>query len=143
MSSRRRVGAFGRSRISPMGLLQGGSILAADAAANTPSGRGPRRTRNRLLRFLVAAGLASRLPDAVDGDDVLLLGGVEYDHALRRAASDADAGDRHPDELPAVSHQHELVALFHRERDDQRAVARIDRHGDDAFAAAPGNAVLE
>ena len=56
---------------------------------------------------------------------------------------DADARDRHADELAAVGHQHDLVAVLHRERSDERAVAGVDRHGDDAFAAAPGDAIFE
>src|ERR1700676_677723 len=32
--------------------------------------------------------------DALDRDHALALGGIEYDHALRRAAGDADAVDR-------------------------------------------------
>ncbi len=49
----------------------------------------------------------------------------------------------HADELPAVGHQHEPVALLHRERRHERAVAGVDRHGDNAFAAATGDAIFE
>ena len=63
-------------------------------------------------------------------------------HALRAAADDADVVDRHADDLAAVGDQHDLVAVLDREGGDQRAVPLVDRHGDDAFAAAPGDPVL-
>ncbi len=58
---------------------------------------------------------------------LLIVGGVEHDHALRRAAGDADAVDRRADELAAVGDQHELVGLFHRERRDELADLLLDR----------------
>ena len=106
-------------------------------------GLAPEVNRAYASGLLVASGLAARLANAVDPNHVLLIRGVEHDHALRRPAGDANAGDRHSNQLPAVRHQHEFVACFHRERGDKRAVARVDRHGDDAFAAAPGNAIFE
>src|SRR3984893_1284545 len=73
---------------------------------------------------------------------LLALAGREHDDALRRAAGDADAVDRAADQLAAVGDQHDLVAFFDRERRHQAAVLLGDRHGDDAFAAAAGGAVL-
>src|SRR5262245_24365108 len=67
------------------------------------------------LRLSVAVALVL-LAQALDRDHLLVLGGVEHDHPLRRAAGDADAVDARADELPAVRHQHDLVALLHRER---------------------------
>ena len=78
----------------------------------------------------------------LDRHDALVFGGVEHDHALRAAAGDTDAVDRAADELAAVGDKHDLVALLDGEGRDERAVARIHRHGDDAFAAASGGAVF-
>jgi hypothetical protein len=49
------------------------------------------------------------LADVLDRDHVLVLGGVEHDHALGGAAGDADAFDRAADQLALVGHQHDLV----------------------------------
>src|SRR5262249_29631382 len=83
------------------------------------------------------------LADMLDRDHVLVLGGVEYDHALGGAAGDADVLDRAADELALVGDQHDLVGILHREGGDELAVAAVDAHGDDAFTAATGGAVLE
>src|SRR5689334_9127250 len=82
------------------------------------------------------------LREALDRDDALALGGVEHDHALRGAAGNSDAVDRAADQLAAIGHQHDLVALLDRERGDDAAVALGHVHRDDAFAAAAGGAVL-
>ena len=58
------------------------------------------------------------------------------------APGDAHVIDRAPDQLAAVRDQHDLVAFLHREGGHQAAVALIDDHGGDAFAAAAGDAVL-
>src|SRR5689334_16598508 len=75
------------------------------------------------------------------------IGRVKDGHALRRAADDADTVlgtgiDRHADHLTTIGHQHDLVAVFHRERADQRAIALVHRHRDDALTAAAGDPVL-
>src|SRR6185437_6521311 len=93
-----------------------------------------------LARFVV---LALGLAHPADRHDALLGAGVEDDHALGRPPGDSDPRDWNADELPAVGHQHDFVALLHRERGDERAVAVIDRHGDDTLAAAPSDAILE
>src|SRR5690242_21247235 len=82
------------------------------------------------------------LADVLDRDDVFVIGGIEHDHALRRAAGDANVLDRTADQLALVGDQHDLVAVLHGERRDQLAVAVVDAHRDDAFAAAAGGAVL-
>src|SRR5437016_6109139 len=81
------------------------------------------------------------LADALDRHHLLILVGVEHDHALGRAAGDADALDAGADELAAVGDQHDLVGVLDRERPDDAAGLGCDRHGDNAFAAAPGGAV--
>src|SRR6266508_1432691 len=82
------------------------------------------------------------LADPLDRHHALVLGGGEHDHALGRAPGDADAVDRAADELAAVGDQHDLVGLLHREGRDHAAGLTGQRHGDDAFAAAAGGAVL-
>jgi len=62
-------------------------------------GEGAEASVPRFARlFVFALGLG----DAFDRDDALLLGGVEDDDALRGAAGDADAADRHANELAAI-----------------------------------------
>src|ERR1700726_608221 len=78
----------------------------------------------------------------LDRRHLLALAGREHDDALRRAAGDADAVDRAADQLAAVGDQHDLVGFLDRERRHQAPVLFGDRHGDDAFAAAAGGAVL-
>src|ERR1700686_5051885 len=85
----------------------------------------------------------SVLADVLDRHHMLVLGGVEYDHALGRAAGDPDALDRAADQLALVSHQHDLVGVLDRKRCDELAVAAVHRHRDDALAAAPGGPVFE
>src|SRR5262249_51273371 len=60
------------------------------------------------------AVLVAFLADALDRDHLLVVGGVEHDHALRRPAGDADAFDPGADQLAAVGHQHQLVLLLDR-----------------------------
>src|SRR5215813_14851657 len=86
--------------------------------------------------------LLAFLADPLDRHHLLVLGGVEHDHALGRAAGDADAFDAGADELAAVGHQHQLILVLDRERGDHAAGIAGHRHGDNAFAAAPGGAVL-
>src|SRR4029077_21132811 len=81
--------------------------------------------------------------DMLDGDEVLVLGGIEHDDALGRTAGNADVLDRTADQLALVGHQYDLVAILDRERCHQFAVALVHRHRDDAFAAAAGGAVFE
>ena len=79
--------------------------------------------------------------------------GGEHDHTLRAPARNADAVDRAADELAAVGDQHDLVGFLDRERGHQPSglpadllgalVALEHVHGDDAFAAAIGDAVFE
>src|SRR5262245_10843211 len=63
-----------------------------------------------------------------DGDDALTLLHLEQRHALGLAAGDADVVDWAADELAAIGHQHDLVALRHRERGHHFAVALGDVH---------------
>src|SRR5262249_52687402 len=82
------------------------------------------------------------LRHALDGDDLLAFLGLEYAHALRVAAGNAHVVHRHADELAGVGDQHDLVALLDGKRRNERAVARVDDHGADTFAAAAGDAVV-
>src|SRR5262245_17054133 len=59
----------------------------------------------RALSAVVVAFLA----DALDRHHLLVLVGIEHDHALRRAARYTDALDAGADELAAIGHQHDLV----------------------------------
>jgi hypothetical protein len=51
--------------------------------------------------------------------------------------------DRHANGLPGVGNQHQIVAFLDREGGDDGAVLLAHAHGDDARAAAPGDAVFE
>src|SRR3954454_21577667 len=85
------------------------------------------------VRSVPALGL---FRDVLDLDDVPILGGVGHDHALGRAAGDADAFDRATDQLALVGDQHVLISVFHLEGGHQIGVAVVDGDGHDAFAAA-------
>src|SRR5215468_5271809 len=82
------------------------------------------------------------LRHALDGDDLLAFLCLEYAHTLGVASGDAHIVHRHADELARVGNQHDLIAFFHGKRGHQRAVALIHDHGDDAFAATAGDAVV-
>src|SRR3954454_11492103 len=108
------------------------SIIASLREANCQStqGRMQRRFRNSRrscvpaiacrIASLIAISVAvlailAVIADMLDRDHVLVLGGVEHDDALGRAAGDPDALDRATDQLSLVGHQHDLVALLDRE----------------------------
>ena len=55
------------------------------------------------------------LADVLDRHHMLVLGSVEHDDTLGRAARDADALDRAADQLAPVGHQHDLVTVLDRE----------------------------
>src|SRR5204863_7573930 len=80
--------------------------------------------------------------DALDGDHLLALVGLEDAHALSVACGDAHVVHRAADQLAAVGHQHDLVAVLDREGGDEGAVAIVDDHGGEAFAATPRDPVL-
>src|ERR1700686_4771427 len=91
----------------------------------------------------VPIAVFSVLADVLDRHHMLVLGGIEHDHALSRAAGNPDALDRTADQLALVGHQHDLVGVLDRERRHQLAVAAVHRHRHDALAAAPGGPVFE
>ncbi len=97
-------------------------------------------TYGTALAIAVLAGFF--FADAFDTDDLFALSRIEDDDALRAATGDADAFDRTADQLAAIGHQHDSIAIFDRHGGDERAVTRSDRHGDNAFAAAPGDAIF-
>src|SRR5262245_20281345 len=111
------------------------AMLIPDVAALHPA-------TGSLLAVPVVAVLAVLLGEPFDRHHPFALGGAEHDDALGAATGDADAVHRAADQLAAVGHQHDLVALLDRERGDDAAVALGHVHRDDAFAAAAGGAVL-
>src|SRR5262245_30808519 len=99
------------------------------------------------LAFAAIRSVAIAVPIAVignrpDGDDMLTFARVEDAHALGGAANDRDAVYGAADHLAAIGDEHDLIRIFDRERGDQLAVALIDDHPDDAFAAAAGHPVF-
>src|SRR5262245_25436547 len=93
----------------------------------------------RAVAIATAFGL---LGEPGDGDDALALLHLEQRDALGLAAGDADVVHRAADELPAIGHQHDLIAVGDGERRDDLAVALGDVHVGDALPAAAGDAVL-
>jgi hypothetical protein len=79
---------------------------------------------------------------ALDGCNLFGSIGVEYDHALRAASGNPNVIDRAADQSASVCHEHDLVAVVDRHCGNELAVSLIDRHGDDTFAAAAGDAVF-
>src|SRR5580692_9406153 len=114
--------------------------MSAPHTCRHPEHGGYAHCRRSLPAVLVA--LLAFLGKPLHRRHLLAIAGREHDDALRRAAGDADAVDRAADQLAAVGDQHDLVGLLDRERGDDAAVLFGDRHGDDAFAAAAGGAVL-
>src|SRR5581483_6320211 len=90
--------------------------------------------------------------DALDRNDLLVFGGIEHDHALRRATGDTDPAHLGANELAGVGDKHDLVGFLDREGRDEPADLLLDLfrallsfpdiHRDDAFAAAAGDPVL-
>lgn len=81
--------------------------------------------------------------DVLDRHHVLVLGGIEHNHALGRTSGDADVLHRTADKLSRVGHQHDLVAVLDRERRNKLAVTIVNGHRDDALSAAAYGAILE
>src|SRR5665213_3874779 len=79
----------------------------------------PEATQERnapwLTTIAVAVAVFGVLADVLDRHHMLVLGGVEHDHTLGRAAGDTDALDRTADQLALVGHQHDLVRILDRE----------------------------
>src|SRR5664279_5371995 len=63
----------------------------------------------------VAIAVLGVLADVLDRHHMLILGGVEHDDALGRAARDPDTLDRTADQLALVGHQHDLIGILDRE----------------------------
>src|SRR4051794_41790850 len=68
---------------------------------------------------------------------MLVLGGVEHDDALSRAACDPDALHRTPDQLALVSHQHDLIAVLDRDEANSLPLRSFTDIGTEPFAPAP------
>src|SRR4030095_1599419 len=84
----------------------------------------------------LTAVLVALFADALDRDHALAFRGIEHDHALGRAAGNADALNACADELAAVGDQHDLILVLDRERGDHAARLGGHRHGDDPFSTA-------
>src|SRR4029077_9952696 len=67
------------------------------------------------IRARTVLAVLAVVADMLDGHHMLVLGGVEHDDALGRAAADAEATDRTADQLALVGHQHDLVRILDRE----------------------------
>src|SRR6202047_2669006 len=133
-------------------------ILTARDLAYRPASPGSAATRTRaaplsstalffalpcLARLLIVATGSILLGDPLDGADPLGGVGIEDDDSLGAASGNPNAIDRTADQLAAVCHQHDLVAILDRHRGNELAVSLVDRHRDDAFAAASGDAIFE
>ena len=77
--------------------------------------RGALLTTRAALAAVAVLAVLPVVADMLDRHHVLVLGGIEHDDALRRAAGDADVLDGAADQLPLVGHQHDLIAVLHGE----------------------------
>ena len=77
--------------------------------------RGALLTMTAALAAVAVLAVLPVVADMLDRHHVLVLGGIEHDDALRRAAGDADVLDRAADQLALVGDQHDLVAVLHGE----------------------------
>src|SRR5258708_10886676 len=81
------------------------------------------------------------LADAHGGDHALALAHIDDAHAARGASRDANSLHRTADQRAAIGHQHDLVAVPHREcRHDLAAPGHV--HQLDALAAAAGHSIF-
>ena len=104
----RRVWEFGFTPIVGTSLMVRDGAL--DRAKALPGARRP-TMRDHSASIAIFGVFA----DVLDRHHVFVVGGVEHDDALGRAAGDADALDRTADQLALVGHQHDLVAILDRE----------------------------
>src|SRR5262249_12277011 len=81
------------------------------------------------------------LADAHRRDHALALADIDDAHAAGGATGDANSVHRTADQRAAIGHQHDLVAVAHRESRHDLAASR-QAHELDAFAAAAGHPVL-
>src|SRR5713226_86907 len=90
----------------------------------------------------IAVSVASIvLADAHGGDHALALAHIDDAHAARGASRDANSVHRTADQRATIGHQHDLVAVLHREgRHDLAAPGHV--HQLDALAAAAGHSIL-
>src|SRR5260370_27196214 len=117
-----------------------GGIWHRDRDLTGANGEWRIANRETSIRYsLFASSAAVSIPvlgvlaDVLDRHHMLVLGGVENDDALGRAAGNPDALDRTADQLTLVGHQHALVAVLDRERGPQLAVPIVHRHRNDAL----------
>src|SRR5215467_14673115 len=103
---------------------------------------GSQRPVTCLLDAVLAAVLITVLADALDRDHALAFRGIEHDHALGRAAGNADALDARADKLAPTRDQHDLVLVLNGRRGDDRPGLASYCHGDNPFAAAAGGTVF-
>src|SRR5262249_2092229 len=118
----------------------------AQSHAAPPSGRSASGLRLAVclgVTVLAVAIAIGVLGYALYGADPLALLGLEDAYALRVARGDANVVDRATDQLAGVGDEHDLVAVLDWEGGHQPAIALVDDHGGDAFAAAAGDAVIE
>src|SRR5260370_4596785 len=81
------------------------------------------------------------LADAHGGDHALALAHIDDAHAARGASRDANSLHRTADQRAAIGHQHDLVAVPHREcRHDLAAPGHV--HQLYALAAAAGHSIF-
>ena len=77
--------------------------------------RGALLTMRAVLAAVAVLAVFPVVADMLDRHHVFVLGGIEHDDALRRAAGDADVLDRAADQLTLVGDQHDLIAVLHGE----------------------------
>src|SRR6267154_214310 len=94
------------------------------------------------VSIAVAVSVASIvLADAHGGDHALALAHIDDAHAARGASRDANSVHRTADQRTTIGHQHDLVAVLHREgRHDLAASRHV--HQLDALAAAAGHSIF-
>src|SRR5258708_29363680 len=96
------------------------------------------------MAFTAAVSIAIAgivLPDAHGGDHALALAHIDDAHAARGASRDANSVHRTADQRTTIGHQHDLVAVLHREgRHDLAASRHV--HQLDALAAAAGHSIF-
>src|ERR1700688_2177782 len=92
--------------------LRGRMVRGRIVSSEWRMGKLPFATRHSLFATRVSIAVLGVLADMLDRHHMLVLGGVEHDDALGRAAGDPDALDRTADQLALFGPPHNIFSFL-------------------------------